>query len=117
MIATRLECPIYPVAEHMLQLGAEQVYPALQDEEFKKELQDHLASEHLLVPALAEQNEYDKAVVAKARKEQKDRRARIEAALQLVHTFELQGVSPERIKTELKRLEIEAREQQGTTVP
>jgi hypothetical protein len=54
------------VAEHLLQLGAEQIYAALQDEELKKELQCNLASDHLLVPILDAHNDYDQAIVAEA---------------------------------------------------
>jgi len=50
-IAADLEVPIYTVAEHLLQLGVAQMYPALEDEEHKKELQEHLINEHLLVSA------------------------------------------------------------------
>lgn len=65
-IAHDLQCPIYPVAEHLLQLGAALVLPALEDEELKKELQDHLANEHFLVPSFNDQNQYDEAIVTKA---------------------------------------------------
>ena len=52
MLAAYFETPIYPLVEHLLQLGAALVLPALEDEELKRELQEHLANEHLLVPTL-----------------------------------------------------------------
>ncbi len=114
MLAADLEVPIYPVAEHLLQLGVAQMYPSLEDEEAKKELQDHLISDHLLTSALDEQNEneYDQAAAANATKEQKDRQARIDAAIELVRIFEMQGVSPEKIKAKLLGLAMEMKGEQ-----
>jgi len=106
MIATQLETPIYPLVEHLLQLGVEQVYPALEDEDFKEELQEHLLNEHLLVPALDQQNDYDKAAAARMEKE-KDKR--MEAASFLVRILEGRGVPPEKVKATLKKLVAEAR--------
>jgi len=71
-IAHDLQCPIYPVAEHLLQLGAALVLPALEDEELKKELQEHLVREHLLVPTLDGQSEYDRATMAEALTKKQD---------------------------------------------
>jgi hypothetical protein len=64
-LARYLEVPIYPLAEHLIQLGAGLVVPALDDEEKKKELQEHLANEHLLVPSFDKDNEYDKELLFK----------------------------------------------------
>lgn len=51
--------------------------------------------------------------------ESKDTRqwARLDAALVLLDLLEQCSISPDRIKAELKRLAMEAREQQGATVP
>jgi hypothetical protein len=108
-IAADLKVPIYVVAEHLLQLGVAQMYPAIEDEEQKRELQDHLINEHLLVSALDEGNEYDEAAVAKAQREQRDYQARLDAALEIVRVLEMDGVSPELVVAELTRLETEAR--------
>lgn len=83
---------------------AEQVSPALQDDESRQELQDYLAKEHLLMPALNEQNKYDEAAVAKVRKEQKDRKDHLDATVELINIFELGAVSPDRIKAEFKKV-------------
>ena len=61
LLAADLGTPIYPVVEHLLQLGAAQILPALQREELKKQLQ-----EHLLVPSLGEKNQNDLDMLAKA---------------------------------------------------
>ncbi len=109
LIAADLKVPIYVVAEHLLQLGVAQMSPNLEDEEAKRQLQEHLVSKHLLMHALDERDEYDNEVAANSRKEEKKRRARIDAAVKLVRVLDMDGVSPERIKTELTRLETEAK--------
>jgi hypothetical protein len=111
-IAADLKVPIYTVAEHLLQLGVAQMYPNLEDDVAKRQLQEHLINQHLLAPALDEQNEneYAHAAAAKARKAEENRRARIAAAIKLVRVLETDGVPPERIKTELARLETEAKD-------
>ncbi len=52
LLAHALEVPIYPLAEHLLQLGAREVFRELEDPERKKRLQEHLLQGRLLVPAL-----------------------------------------------------------------
>ena len=89
MIAADLEVPIYVVAEHLLQLGAAQIYPDLEDEEAKRQLQEHLVSHHLLRLALGEEDEYDAAAVAKIQEERRQREAKVEAALELIRIHEL----------------------------
>ncbi len=93
-----------------MQLGAAQMYPSLEDEVSKKELQEHLINQHLLASALSEDNEYDRAAAANSLKAEKKRRSRIDAAVKLVRVLETDGVPPERIKTELTRLETEAKD-------
>ena len=66
ILAAHLEVPIYVVAEHLLQIGASLALPALDDEELRKELHEHLVNEHLLSPSLDDRNQYDQAVAAKA---------------------------------------------------
>ena len=66
ILAAHLEVPIYVVAEHLLQIGASLALPALEDEELRTELQEHLVNEHLLVPSFDDRNQYDQAVAAKA---------------------------------------------------
>ena len=107
-ISADLKVPIYTVAEHLLQLGVAQMYPALEDDEAKVQLQDHLVSKHLLMHALDERDEYDNDVAVKARKAEENRQARINAAVKLVRVLEMDGVSPEMVVAELTRLETEA---------
>ena len=52
LLAHQLEVPIYPLAEHLLQLGAGEVIREIEQPERKRKLQDHLLNGHLLVPAL-----------------------------------------------------------------
>jgi hypothetical protein len=66
--ARYLESPIYPVAEHLIQLGAQLVLLELQSEESKKKLKEHLVNEHLLAPNVDKENDYDSEIVAKALK-------------------------------------------------
>ncbi len=108
-IAADLKVPIYTVAEHLLQLGVAQMHPNLEDDEAKRQLQEHLSNQHLLTSALSEDNEYDGAAAASSRSQEKKRRSRIEAAVKLVRVLEMDGVTPEMIKTELTRLEMEAK--------
>ena len=51
-LATVLESPIYPVAEHLIQIGAAHVIKNLEDEESRKQLHQHLVDDHLLVERL-----------------------------------------------------------------
>lgn len=46
VLASILECPQYVIAEHLLQVGAEEVLKHIQDG--KEELQRHLIDAHLL---------------------------------------------------------------------
>ncbi len=59
---------------------------------------------------MSKDNEYDGAVTADSRSQEKKRRSRIDAAVKLVRVLETDGVTPERIKTELARLETEAKD-------
>jgi hypothetical protein len=52
LLATYLETPFYPLAEHILQLGMAEVLTCAQDEALKVNLQHHLIQQHLLVGQL-----------------------------------------------------------------
>ena len=109
LIAADLKVPIYTVAEHLLQLGVAQMQPNIEDDEAKRQLQEHLINQHLLTSALSEDNEYDGAAAANSRSQEKKRRSRINAAVKLVRVLETNGVSPEMVVAELTRLETEAK--------
>jgi hypothetical protein len=48
LLATILEVPRYVITEHLLQVGTYYVYQALQDEQKRQQLQEHLVKVHLL---------------------------------------------------------------------
>ena len=94
LMAKHLETPIYPVAEHLLQLGMKEMVAILHDEALKEELQRHLLQEHLLVTELNEQSE------------PVSRRAlRVQNALKFLRLYEHSGLSLQQIKQALDELE------------
>ncbi|MDP2950231.1 MAG: hypothetical protein Q8P22_11915 [Chloroflexota bacterium] len=111
LLARKLEVPIYPLAEHVLQLGLAQVLALQEDEEFKKALQQHLAHQHLLVPLLNEENEYDLKAIAMARTKGAGARISADNVRRFLHVYEVAGVSLERIKQALDKLEEEVLEE------
>jgi hypothetical protein len=50
MLAKELEVPMYPLLEHLLQLGASEVLEINKNDHLKEELCRHLVQDHLLVP-------------------------------------------------------------------
>ena len=67
--AARLQVPIYPFAEHLLQLGLYHVLPALKDKALEKPLQDHLRAQHLLQKDLEDEIDgYDGRVMTEIEK-------------------------------------------------
>lgn len=50
VLARDLETPMYPLCEHLLQLGASEVVISMQNEGMREQLCRHLLQEHLLVP-------------------------------------------------------------------
>ena len=94
MMAHHLETPIYPVAEHLLQLGMKEMVAMLDDEALKERLQRHLLQQHLLVTELDEETE------------PVSRRAlRIRNAIKLLNLYEYGGLSLQQIKQCLDDLE------------
>lgn len=98
VMARRLECPIYVLAEHLLEVGLLEVVALLEDEALMERLQRHLVRHHLLVTDLGDAPPH---VSKRAR--------RIESALRLLGIYERRGVPIERIKEALDQLEAEAR--------
>jgi hypothetical protein len=48
--ARRLECPVYIISEHAIQIGLAEIAVALEDDALREQLCRHLVEEHLLVP-------------------------------------------------------------------
>ncbi|MEE9399826.1 MAG: hypothetical protein V3V23_06115 [Dehalococcoidales bacterium] len=67
-LAGQIRVPVYPLAEHLLQIGATQIETDLEDEESKKDLENHLINEHLLPPVLDVENEHDIDAMIEAKK-------------------------------------------------
>lgn len=59
--------PIYPTVEHILQLGAAALEPALHDDLSKHALTEHIMMDHLLVQNIDLENEYDVKVAKEAK--------------------------------------------------
>ncbi|MFC1963720.1 hypothetical protein ACFLVL_03765, partial [Chloroflexota bacterium] len=59
LLAKLLDSPIYPLHEHLLQLGLTLVVATLDSERGKKHLMNHLTRDHLLQPKLNKANKYD----------------------------------------------------------
>ncbi|MFC2019305.1 hypothetical protein ACFLU4_05035 [Chloroflexota bacterium] len=56
-LARRLEVPIYVLAEHILQLGLQEVLAIMDDEALHERLCRHLVQDHLLCPATKPETE------------------------------------------------------------
>ena len=92
-LARKLEVPIYPLAEHLLQIGLESCLVEARDDTRRELLQRHLVHDHLLVEGL---NPVSERTSQQA--------YRIQAALKLVRLAELKGKSPEGIEGIIDRL-------------
>ena len=97
-MAATLGCPIYPLAEHVLELGLHELVVILGDESLKEELQRHLLQDHLMVTELAPEHE-----AASQRAE------RLRNALTLLRLYEVAGVPVEEITEVLDALEAKAK--------
>ena len=56
LLALVLECPIYALAEHLMELGMNEVVMLLMDDTLKEQLKTHLLKEHVLVEGVNENN-------------------------------------------------------------
>ena len=95
-MAKSLECPIYVIAEHVLEMGTGDVLILLQDMALKEELQRHLVEDHLLVEGLKPPGRH----VSR-------RLQQIQNVLRIVSLIE-QGVPGERVAEALDRLRKDA---------
>jgi hypothetical protein len=97
LLATYLETPFYPLAEHVLQLGMSEVLTCAQDEALKVKLQYHLLQQHLLVTQL---DSVDSHVSERAR--------RIDNALDFLNFVEHKAGSVEAVEQIIGRILKEA---------
>lgn len=67
VLAKLIPAPIFPTAEHILQLGGAAVAIALQDEQSRKDLEQYILREHLLVPDINIESAYDIKVLVQAK--------------------------------------------------
>ena len=97
-LASALGCPIYVLAEHVMELGLLELDVTLRDETLKERLQRHLIQEHLLVTALPPEHS---AVSRRAQ--------RLHNYLKLLALYEDAGVPLEEIAEALDMLATKRR--------
>jgi hypothetical protein len=97
LLATYLETPFYPLAEHVLELGMSEVAVILSDSALTENLQRHLLEEHLLVGQL---DPVDSYVSERAR--------RIDNALDFLKLIEHKAGSVEAVERLIGRILKEA---------
>jgi hypothetical protein len=97
LLATYLETPFYPLAEHILQLGMSEVAVTLSDSTLTENLQRHLLKEHLLVAQL---NPVDSHV--------SERAGRIDNALKFLKLVEHKAGNVEAVEQIIDRFLREA---------
>jgi hypothetical protein len=95
MLAKELEIPIYPLCEHILQLGMSEVVIATENENLKEELCRHLVQSHLLVPETELEPPSEGALRARS-------------VISFLHTVENWAGSPEALAEVVKRMIKEA---------
>ena len=97
LLATYLDTPFYPLAEHVLELGMSEVAVSLNDVSLTEILQRHLLEEHLLVGQL---NPADRYVSERAK--------RIDNAMKFLKLVEDKACSIEAVKQIIDRILKEA---------
>lgn len=97
LLAKYLDTPIYPLAEHILELGMIEIAAILEDTALTELLQRHLLQEHLLVRQL---NPMDRHA--------SDRVKRIDNALKLLELIEYKAGDVEAVERIIDRLLEEA---------
>ena len=97
LLSTYLETPFYPLAEHLLELGINEVAVILNDSTLTENLQRHLLEEHLLVGQL---DPVDSHV--------SDRARRIDNALKFLKLVEDKAGNIEAVEKIIDRLLREA---------
>ena len=97
LLAKYLDTPLYPLAEHVLELGMSEVAVNLSDASLTEMLQRHLLKEHLLVGQL---NPLDRHV--------SDRAKRIDSAMKFLRLVEAKAGSVEAVEEIIDRILKEA---------
>ena len=93
LLATYLETPFYPLAEHVLELGISEIAVKIQDSALTELLQRHILKEHLLVAHL---DSVDRHVSERAR--------RIDNALKFLKLIEHKAGNPEAVEQIISRI-------------
>jgi hypothetical protein len=93
LLAKCLDIPLYPLAEHVMELGMSEVAVITQDRALTEVLQRHLLEEHLLVEQL---NPVERHVPDKAR--------RIDNALKLLKLVEAKAGNVEAVEQLIDRI-------------
>jgi len=108
MLAKEMHVPIYATMEHICQLGAGAVAAALEDDKARRDLEEHILREHLLVPGIDTQNEYDLKMIMEARWLEKNRQEFEEVTSDLIKICKTEDAAPwfllELAKSMLKNL-------------
>lgn len=112
--AGELGLPDYAVGEHALDLGLRQVVSDLQDEETKKDLEEHLIENHFLKAFLHVDNRYDNETAIRIRKWQLRQWEFDRVAHKLVNMVAREGIPPELIIKTVGLLIKEARKAAGS---
>lgn len=97
-LARHLECPVYVIAEHTMQLGIAEVMETILDDALRERLQRHLLSDHLLVDHLLPEHE----TVSR-------RVQRLQNAMKLLELYEIGGLDPKDVKRALDQVEAEVK--------
>lgn len=97
MLAGALEVPIYPLAEHLLQLGLAHILDEISSnpdnvEMVKEELSEHLVREHLLVEKLADED-YEHLFIARHEELTPQQQREVNAVISLVKRLEDRGLT------------------------
>lgn len=67
-VIAQIPSPIYPAMEHLCQLGCSAFLYALQDEQSRKNLEEHILKEHMLVPSIVTDSAYDIKMIAESKR-------------------------------------------------
>lgn len=129
ILALALECPIYAIAEHLIELGINEVMMVLMEDALKEQLKVHLLKEHVLVTGVNENDipfSYQASRIAAAFRLLDEpllgekmsptpkhlglRVQKIITAMRLLQLSEQKGVPPEWIVKMLDQLERQAQE-------
>ena len=109
-LSTELTLPIYPVAEHCLGLGCEQLLSDLRDEDTRRSCHDHIAGEHFLRPLFDASSQYDLDAAIKVQKRQLAHWELDRFVHELVYMVDREGVPLRLVVEVMRRLVAEARQ-------